>query len=158
MFWSKSLQYCLSIKSVWQRCQALGEMIGFTTRFFLVLDFFRQQWRQAWRKALMITIVTFAYFLLILSCIISLPPCSVSPCSKIGTSNSSSTGTYLRVEPRLINFRTICPFDSMFKTVRGLVRFISSRVDFSPTLFSASSLATFLSWSALVPTLKVCFY
>ena len=34
---------CMSIKSVCQRCQALGEMIGFTTRFLLVLDFFRQQ-------------------------------------------------------------------------------------------------------------------
>ena len=84
----------------------------------------RQQWRQAWRKALMITTVTFAYFLLIFSCMMSLPPCSVSPCSKISTSKSSSTGTYLRLEPRFINFHTICPFDSMFKTVRDLVRLI----------------------------------
>ena len=102
----------------------------------------RQQWRQAWRKALMITTVTFAYFLLIFSCMMSLPPCSISPCSNISTSKSSSTGTYLRLEPRFINFHTICPFASMFKTMRDLVRLISSKVDFSPTLFSATSLAT----------------
>ena len=89
----------------------------------------------------MITTVTFAYFFLIFSCMMSLPPCSVSPCLKISTSKSSSTGTYLRLKPRFINFHTICPFDSMFKTVRDLVRLISSKVDFSPTLFSATSLA-----------------